>query len=100
MDPSELNDDQRQYLQGFISGAQFARSGQGLSTFEQTLGMTSKVAAPPARGEDETSSPEALHWTAQRRVIDEGKTLTPQEKAKRARHPLDMWDDVVGHAAE
>ena len=46
------------------------------------------------------AGPDAIHLLAQNRVLAEGKKLTPQEEAKRRRHPLDMWDDVVQHAAE
>ena len=33
-------------------------------------------------------------------MVADGKKLTPQEEAKRRRHPLDMWDDLAQHAAE
>ncbi len=104
MDPDEFLDDQKQYLQGFMSGAQFARAGRSRPTFEQALGLsraattTSTPAATPSA--DGPTGPEALHWNAQRRVIDEGKKLTPQEQAKRVRHPLDSWDDLIRHAAD
>ncbi|APW59603.1 NirA family protein [Paludisphaera borealis] len=100
MDPNEFLDDQKQYLQGFMSGAQFARAGRGLATFEQVLGLSKAATSTPTPKPDGTTGPEELHWNAQRRVIDEGKTLTPQEQAKRVRHPLDMWDDLARHAAE
>ena len=44
--------------------------------------------------------PDAVHHLAQNRALADGKKLCPQEEAKRKRHPLDMWDDLVKHAAE
>jgi ferredoxin-nitrite reductase len=98
MDSNEFHDDQKQYLQGFLSGAQFARADRGLATFEEALGLSRGTASTAAV--ETPPSPEALHWKAQDRTIGEGKTLTPQEQAKRVRHPLDMWDDLATHAAE
>jgi ferredoxin-nitrite reductase len=106
----EFQEEQKQYLQGFFSGSDLARSVQGLPTFAGTLGLTAAPraggAAPgapgQARGHEEPAptGPDAIHILAQNRVLAEGKKLTPQEEAKRRRHPLDMWDDLEQHAAE
>jgi ferredoxin-nitrite reductase len=90
----DFNDEQKQYLQGFLSGAETARAARGLPTFASTLGT------PTATPATEPTGPDAIHWRAQDRAVAEGKTLVPQEVAKRKRHPLDMWDDVVKHAAD
>ena len=47
MDPNEFLDDQKQYLQGFMSGAQFARAGRGMATFEQAFGLSKAATSTP-----------------------------------------------------
>ena len=99
MNHEEFTDDQKQYLQGFVSGAEVSRAARGIPTFAATLGLAA-TSGRPAPLETVPTGPEAVHILAQNRTIAEGKKLTPQEDAKRKRHPLDMWDDVVKHAAE
>jgi ferredoxin-nitrite reductase len=91
-----FSEEQKQYLQGFLSGSQLARSSHGLPTFAATLAASGSPATPV---EDETG-PDAPFRRAQNRVIAEGKKLTAEETAKRKRHPLDMWDDIERHSAE
>lgn len=94
----EFSDDQKQYLQGFVSGAAVARAARGLPTFAATLGLA--PADLPGKPEPVPVGPDAVHHLAQNRFLADGKKLCPQEEAKRKRHPLDMWDDLVRHAAE
>jgi ferredoxin-nitrite reductase len=102
--PDEFHEDQKQYLQGFLSGAEIARSLRGLPTFAGTLGLAAGAAPGEAKGPggrgDLPPPPEDVHWQAQDRTVAEGKKLCPEEVAKRKRFPLDMWDDVVQHSAE
>ena len=95
-----MTEEQQHYLQGFVSGADLARSARGLPTFANTLfrnGATPPLAlAAPA--EDLPSGPEAVHYRAQDRVIAEGKKLCPEEEAKRQKFPLDRWDEVCARA--
>jgi ferredoxin-nitrite reductase len=102
--PDDFSEDQKQYLQGFVSGSDVGRRIQGLPTFASTLGLTQQngtatngnghaVVAEPAV----PVGPDAIHHRAQNRVLAEGKKLTAPEEAKRQRHALDMWDDVVRH---
>ncbi|WP_020475377.1 NirA family protein [Zavarzinella formosa] len=99
MSGDEFNDEQKQYLQGFVSGAELTRAARGLPTFAATLGLAD-ANGKPAPAEAVPAGPDAVHFLAQNRTIAEGKKLNPQEEAKRKRHPLDMWDDVVRHSAE
>jgi len=115
----DFTEEQKSYLQGFVSGADVARSRQGLPTFAATLaslwpdrqadtpfGIAGAVAAPTAPGAQppaataEPVGPEAIHHAAQNRFLAGGKTLVPEEQAKRRKHPLDMWDELEQHAAE
>jgi ferredoxin-nitrite reductase len=95
---AEFTDEQKQYLQGFVSGAEVTRAARGLPTFAGTLGLS--AAELPGKGEPLPIGPDAVHHLAQNRTIAEGKKLCAQEEAKRKRHPLDMWDDLVKHATE
>lgn len=94
----DFTDDQKQYLQGFVSGSEVARSARGLPTFAATLGLSPSEL--PGKGESLSIGPDAVHHLAQNRFIADGKKLSSQEEAKRKRHPLDMWDDLVKHSAE
>jgi ferredoxin-nitrite reductase len=69
---------QKQYLDAFLRGV-VARQG----------GAPSGDAGPPD-----------IHRAAQDRFIAAGKTLVPEEEAKRKGHPLDMWDELAAEAAE
>ena len=118
----EFTDEQKHYLQGFVSGADAARARLGLPTFAGTLaglGLSSGVhigthKAPngvspqqptpepprPRDAEPIPSGPEGIHYLAQNRFLAEGKKLAAEEEAKRRKHPLDMWDELEQHAAE
>src|SRR5665213_1001840 len=79
-DSAILDDEQKNYLEGFLSGIA-ARRGPG--------------APPPASSAAETD----IHRAAQDRFIAAGRQLAPEEQAKRKAHPLDMWDELSANAA-
>lgn len=91
----DFQDEQKNYLEGFFRGAELARTLQGVPTFASTLGLSVDGLASTQNAEP--TGPDAPMLKAQNRTIAEGKKLTPQEEAKRQRHPLDMWDDIVRH---
>jgi ferredoxin-nitrite reductase len=108
-DSEEFQEEQKFYLQGFLSGSELARGLNGMPTFAATLGLSPH--ALPGRelatngkvtpvDQSPLVGPEAIHFCAQNRTIAEGKKLTPQEEARRHRHPLDMWDEVIQHSQE
>ena len=76
---TEFTDQQKRWLEGFTSGlaARKAASPNVASAASQPIG------------------PDALQYAAQDRAIAAGGKLTAEEKAKRQRHPLDRWDEVV-----
>lgn len=89
--------EQQQYLQGFVLGADLARSARGLAPLAGLSpggGSTGggPAASAPAKG------PDALMHAAQDRFLAAGKALCPEEKAKRERHGLDMWDTIHANA--
>jgi ferredoxin-nitrite reductase len=77
---SEFSEAQKQYLEGLGRGITVARAG---------------AAAPAA-----STGPEKIHFEAQNRVLASGGRLTREEEAKRAKHPFDMWDEIVANAAK
>ena len=85
--PDEFTEEQKQYLQGFVSGQAAARAAQGLPPLFPQAGTGGGPAGP-----------DASHHRAQDRYTAAGKQLVPEEKAKRERHPLDRWDEIVARA--
>ncbi|MGH6967780.1 MAG: NirA family protein [Stellaceae bacterium] len=69
-----LSDEQKQYLEGFLSAVAARNGGPG------------------------GSAPD-IHRIAQDRFVAAGKSLTAEEEAKRKTPPLDMWDEIVANAA-
>lgn len=108
--PDEFTEEQKQYLQGFVSGCNLARTARGLPTFAATVaaqGLPPGVNPGPGASdggaagvEPPPEGPDARMHQAQNRILAEGKKLVPEELAKRKRHPLDMWDDLRQHARE
>lgn len=79
MSAQDFTDEQRRYLEGFVSGMQARRAAQGL----QPLAGTGGPAAP--------SGPDKEHLAAMARLEAQGKKLSPEEKAKREEHPFDAY---------
>ncbi len=77
-----LSEEQKRYLEGFMSGIAAKRA------------PSQEAAAPSV----EHASPD-IHRQAQDRFLAQGKSLTPEEMAKRQGHPLDMWDELVANGA-
>ncbi len=82
----EFDDQQKQWLQSFVSGIEARKAADKLS------------GRAPAAAVGATVGPDALQHAAQDRTVAAGGKLVAEETAKRARHPLDRWDEVVGRA--
>src|SRR5205085_7091287 len=52
-----------------------------------------------SRSGDELKDPAYIHLKAQERWLKAGGKLPPEELAKRAKHPFDMWDEMLANAA-
>ena len=94
-----MTEEQQNYLQGFVSGADLARSGRGLPTFANTFYRNGATVAPtlPAQAQVAAGSkgaaqglpigPEAVHYRAQDRIVAEGKKLCPEGGGEAAEIP-------------
>ncbi len=80
MSGQDFSDDQRRYLEGFVSGVQAGRVAHGL----KPIGGLGGGAAEP-------SGPDAPHHKAMARFEADGKKLVNEEKAKRDEHPFDAY---------
>ena len=80
MSGQDFSDDQRRYLEGFVSGVQAGRVAQGL-----------KPLGGIGAGPGEPSGPDAPHHKAMARLEADGKKLVNEEKAKRDEHPFDAY---------
>ena len=76
-----LDDAQKQYLQGYVAGIEARRAAAGLPSAFGAL-----APAPRAAADDPQRA-------AQDRTVAAGGKLTAEEQAKRAKHPLDRWDE-------
>jgi ferredoxin-nitrite reductase len=74
-----LNEEQQRYLEGFMRG------------IAAKLGTATPAATPESSAD--------IHRAAQDRFVAEGKSLVPEEVAKRELHPFDMWDAIEANAA-
>jgi ferredoxin-nitrite reductase len=79
---SDFTEQQKRWLEGFTSGLAARKAG----------------ATPVASAAAQSNGPDALQHAAQDRTVAAGGKLVAEEKAKRQRHPLDRWDEVVGRA--
>ncbi len=81
---TEFDDQQKQWLQGFVSGIEARKAADKLTN-------RSAAAAAP-------SNLDTLQTAAQDRAIAAGGKLVAEETAKRQRHPLDRLDEVAARA--
>jgi ferredoxin-nitrite reductase len=87
MGGQDFSEEQKRYLEGFVSGVQASRAAAGL----KPLGGAG-VAAEPV-------GPDAAHLEAMARFEADGKKLVPEEKAKRDEHPFDAYARLKAEAA-
>jgi ferredoxin-nitrite reductase len=82
MSAQDFTEDQRRYLEGFVSGIQAGRVASGMKPLGGIGG---------GGGSAEPSGPDAAHLKAMARFEAEGKKLSNEEKAKRDEHPFDAY---------
>ena len=84
-----FSDEQKRYLEGFMSGLQIGRVGRGA-----VLGG----AKSEAKADPEPTGPDDAHLKAQDRFLREGKKLSDPEKFKREQHPFDAYERLKEQA--
>lgn len=84
MTDQPFSQDQQEYLKGFMAGVEAKRGSLGL----------------PLAPEGPAMDPADLQRAAQDRTLAAGGKLVPEEEAKRARNPLDRYDELAARAAE
>lgn len=85
---ADFSDEQKRYLEGFVSGVQagrLGRSGGGVGT-------------PAAGSGSEPTGPDAVHLKAQDRFLKDGRKLSDPEKFKREQHPFDAYERLKAQA--
>src|ERR1051326_6946396 len=91
---SGFTEDQKQYLEGFIAGLAKKRGIALPNGAASPASDPAATASEPAPGND----PTVIHRLAQDRTLAAGGTLVPEEMAKRAKDPFDMWDEMAANA--
>jgi ferredoxin-nitrite reductase len=85
---ADFSDEQKRYLEGFMSGLQVARVGRNLGV----------AGGGQANANTEPTGPDAAHIRAQDKVLASGKKLADQEKFKREEHPFDAYERLKEQA--
>ncbi|MBR0829646.1 NirA family protein [Bradyrhizobium manausense] len=83
---ADFSDEQKRYLEGFMSGMQVGRVGRAFA------------AGGPATASSEPTGPDAIHLKAQDKTTAAGKKLVDQEKFKRELHPFDAYERLKDQA--
>ncbi len=86
--PTDFSDEQKRYLEGFMSGLRVARVGRNIGV----------AGSGAATDNAEPTGPEAAHLKAQDKVSASGKKLADQEKFKREGHPFDAYERLKDQA--
>jgi ferredoxin-nitrite reductase len=88
MGGAAFSDEQKRYLEGFVSGVQASRAAAGLKP----------LGGAGAAGGGEPTGPDAEHLKAMARFEKAGRKLVNEEKAKRDEHPFDAYDRLKREA--
>jgi ferredoxin-nitrite reductase len=89
---ADFSDEQKRYLEGFMSGLQIGRVGRG-------AGLGGAKSEPNvAKSDPEPTGPDAVHLKAQDRFLREGRKLSDPEKFKREQHPFDAYERLKEQA--
>ncbi|MGQ0457901.1 MAG: NirA family protein [Hyphomicrobium sp.] len=89
MTAEAFTDEQKRYLEGFVSGVQSSRVAAGLKPVGGIGG---------AGGSAEPVGPDAAHLKAMTTVEASGKKLSNEEKAKRDDHPFEAYPRLKSEA--
>jgi len=92
-----FTEEQKQYLEGYITALVKKRSA-ALPTMSSSV-QANAQAGSRGVGEPRPNGPAHIHRKAQDRWLDAGGKLAAEELAKRAKHPFDMWEEMLANAA-
>src|SRR5690349_4502186 len=100
MSSNPFNEEQQNYLQGFMSGLKAAGQmpGGGAETGVAGAPRTALAGSSPGSNLAALPGPDAIHHAAQDRFVAAGKKLVAEETAKREAHPFDIYDRMKGEA--
>ena len=90
-----FSDEQKNFIQGFTMGADVARTVRSLPVISDSgrpSANSASVSVGPAGVE--FLGPDKNHFDAFARHDAEGKKLCNEEKAKREKNSLEMWDEI------
>jgi ferredoxin-nitrite reductase len=85
---TDFSDEQKRYLEGFMSGLQVARVGRNVGL----------AGAGASAANAEPTGPDAAHIKAQDKFTASGKKLADQEKFKREQHPFEAYERLRDQA--
>jgi ferredoxin-nitrite reductase len=88
MGDRDFSDEQKRYLEGFVSGVQASRAAAGLKPLAGVGGTS------------EPGGPDAAHHKAMARFEAQGRKLSAEEKVKRDEHPFDAYARLKAESAE
>ncbi|WP_339745774.1 NirA family protein [uncultured Rubinisphaera sp.] len=96
-----FDDEQKNYLQGFMMGADVSRAVRGLPILsgQGLKGTSIQVGGTTTAVPESIAGPERIHREAQDRFLANKNKLCAEEQAKRDKNPLDMWNEMLEHAA-
>src|SRR6478672_6821266 len=87
---ADFSDEQKRYLEGFMSGLQVGRVGKGITLAGGATGLEKAVPEPVG--------PDAAGLKAQDRFLRDGKKLSDPERFKRDQHPFDAYERLKEQA--
>ncbi|MBU6464601.1 MAG: NirA family protein [Bradyrhizobium sp.] len=88
---ADFSDEQKRYLEGFMSGVQVGRAGRN-------AGLASGSSAAAAKADSEPIGPDTAGLKAQDILLRDGKKLSDPEKFKREQHPFDAYERLKEQA--
>jgi ferredoxin-nitrite reductase len=92
-----FTEEQKQYLEGYIA-ALVKKRGVGMPIYSPSVQKDAQTGSKKLV-EQRSQDPAYIHLEAQDRWLEAGAKLVPEELAKRAKHPFDMWDEMLANAA-
>lgn len=91
--------EQQNYLQGFALGADVARTVRGLPVISDSHRTSNDQIVQLGPAGARLVGPDSIHFEAMEKTETAGGKLCNEEKAKREKNSLDMWDEIAARSA-